>query len=137
MLEGLADVGLGYVRLGQPLNTLSGGERQRLKLAIELGRSTEVLVLDEPTSGLHMADVDNLIALLDRLVDRGRTVIVIEHDLDVVASADWVIDIRPGAGHDGGRVVFEGTPAQLVQAEQSLTGRHLRAHRDLANPATA
>ncbi len=128
MLRGLADVGLGYVRLGQPLNTLSGGERQRLKLAIELGKATEVLVLDEPTSGLHMADVDNLIALLDRLVDSGRSVIVIEHDLDVVARADWVIDMGPRAGHDGGLVVFEGPPATLTQAADSLTGQHLAEH---------
>jgi excinuclease UvrABC ATPase subunit len=130
MLAGLADVGLGYVRLGQPLNTLSGGERQRVKLAIELSRSTEVIVLDEPVSGLHMADVDNLVALLDRMVDRGRTVIVIEHDLDVVAGADWVIDLGPGAGHDGGLVVFEGTPVELASAGSTLTGQHLRAHLD-------
>ena len=102
MLDRLADVGLGYLSLGQSLDTLSGGERQRLKLAIEMSGSTEVYVLDEPTTGLHMKDVENLIGLLDRLVDAGRTVIVIEHNLDVVARADWVIDIGPGAGHDGG-----------------------------------
>ena len=126
MLERLADVGLGYVSLGQELDTLSGGERQRLKLAIEMSGDTEVYVLDEPTTGLHMQDVDNLVGLLERLVEGGRTVIVIEHNLDVVARADWVIDMGPGAGHDGGRVIFEGTPAQLVEAERSLTGLHLR-----------
>jgi excinuclease UvrABC ATPase subunit len=126
MLERMADVGLGYVSLGQALDTLSGGERQRLKLAIEMSGDTEVYVLDEPTTGLHMQDVDNLIGLLDRLVDRGRTVIVIEHNLDVVARADWVIDLGPGAGHDGGQVIFEGPPAALVRAEGSLTGQHLR-----------
>jgi excinuclease UvrABC ATPase subunit len=125
MLDRLADVGLGYITLGQMLNTLSGGERQRLKLAIEMSSTTEVYVLDEPTTGLHMQDVDNLIGLLDRLVEDGRTVIVIEHNLDVVARADWVIDLGPGAGHDGGRVVFEGPPAELVRAEGSLTGEHL------------
>jgi excinuclease UvrABC ATPase subunit len=126
MLTSLADVGLGYVSLGQPLTTLSGGERQRLKLAIQMHGAAEVFVLDEPTSGLHMADVDHLIGLLARLVDGGRTVIVIEHNLDVVARADWVIDLGPGAGHDGGQVVFEGTPAALAAADQSLTGQHLR-----------
>jgi excinuclease UvrABC ATPase subunit len=126
MLDRLADVGLGYVSLGQMLNTLSGGERQRLKLAIEMSGDSAVYMLDEPTSGLHMHDVDNLVGLLDRLVDSGRTVIVIEHNLDVVARADWVIDLGPGAGHDGGRIVFEGPPADLARAEYSLTGRHLR-----------
>ncbi len=126
MLERLADVGLGYVSLGQELDTLSGGERQRLKLAIEMSATTEVYVLDEPTTGLHMQDVDQLIGLLDRLVDSGRTVIVIEHNLDVVARADWVIDLGPGGGHDGGRVIFEGPPAELVRADDSLTGLHLR-----------
>ena len=125
MLERLADVGLGYVSLGQMLNTLSGGERQRLKLAIEMSGDAAVYVLDEPTSGLHMHDVDNLIGLLDRLVDAGRTVIVIEHNLDVVARADWVIDLGPGAGHDGGSVVFEGPPAELAARKGSLTGAHL------------
>jgi excinuclease UvrABC ATPase subunit len=124
VLQRLADVGLGYVQLGQTLNTLSGGERQRLKLAIEMGSDTDVYVLDEPTTGLHLQDVDQLLGLLDRLVDDGRTVIVIEHNLDVVAHADWVIDMGPGAGHDGGRVVFEGTPAELLDAD-TLTGRHL------------
>jgi excinuclease ABC A subunit len=125
MLDRLADVGLGYISLGQELDTLSGGERQRLKLAIEMSTETEVYVLDEPTTGLHMQDVDNLVRLLDRLVDSGRTVIVIEHNLDVVARADWVIDLGPGAGHDGGRVVFEGPPAELVRAEGSVTGQYL------------
>ena len=126
MLDRLADVGLGYVSLGQELDTLSGGERQRLKLAIEMSTETEVYVLDEPTTGLHMRDVDNLVGLLERLVDAGRTVIVIEHNLDVVARADWVIDMGPGAGHDGGRVVFEGPPAALAAAKGSITGEHLR-----------
>jgi excinuclease UvrABC ATPase subunit len=134
MLSVLSDVGLGYVRLGQPLTTLSGGERQRIKLAIEVDRAAEVLVLDEPTTGLHMDDVDRLVDLMNALVDRGRTVIVIEHDLDVVAAADWVIDMGPGAGHDGGRVVFAGPPHELVEAEGSLTGRHLAER--LAQPAT-
>jgi excinuclease UvrABC ATPase subunit len=125
MLDRLADVGLGYVTLGQELDTLSGGERQRLKLAIEMSSDTEVYVLDEPTTGLHMQDVDNLIAMLDRLVDAGRTVIVIEHNLDVIARADWVIDLGPGGGHDGGQVIFEGTPAELTKADGSLTGLHL------------
>jgi len=126
MLDRLADVGLGYVSLGQELDTLSGGERQRLKLAIEMSSDTEVYVLDEPTTGLHMQDVENLIGLLDRLVDSGRSAIVIEHNLDVVARADWVIDLGPGAGHDGGRIVFEGPPSELVDARGSLTGEHLR-----------
>jgi excinuclease UvrABC ATPase subunit len=125
MLDRLVDVGLGYITLGQMLNTLSGGERQRMKLAIEMSGDTPVYVLDEPTSGLHMHDVDNLIGLLDRLVDSGRTVIVIEHNLDVIARSDWVIDLGPGAGHDGGRVVFSGPPAELVNASGSLTGEHL------------
>jgi excinuclease ABC A subunit len=126
MLERLQGVGLGYITLGQTLDTLSGGERQRLKLAIEMSGDTEVYVLDEPTSGLHMQDVDHLIGLMDRLVEDGRTVIVIEHNLDVVARSDWVIDLGPGAGHDGGRVVFSGPPAELTHAKGSLTGEHLR-----------
>jgi len=138
MLDRLADVGLGYVALGQELDTLSGGERQRVKLAIEMSGDTEVYVLDEPTTGLHMQDVDNLIGLLDRLVEAGRTVIIIEHNLDVVARADWVIDLGPGGGHDGGRVVFEGPPAELVQAEDSLTGQYLRRRlQRLADPTPA
>jgi excinuclease UvrABC ATPase subunit len=126
MLDRLADVGLGYIALGQELGTLSGGERQRLKLAIEMSGVTDVYVLDEPTVGLHMQDVDHLVGLLDRLVDSGRTVIVIEHSLDVIARADWVIDLGPGGGHDGGRVLFEGTPADLARDEGSLTGDYLR-----------
>jgi excinuclease UvrABC ATPase subunit len=125
MLTRLFDVGLHYISLGQHLNTLSGGERQRLKLAIEMGGDTPAFVLDEPTAGLHMQDVDNLAGLLDRLVDSGRSVIVVEHNLSVVARADWVIDMGPGGGHDGGCVVFEGTPADLAREEKSLTGRHL------------
>ena len=135
MLDRLADVGLGYLSLGQMLNTLSGGERQRLKLAIEIAGEAVVYVLDEPSSGLHMHDVDNLIGLLDRLVDSGRTVIVIEHNLDVVARADWVIDLGPGAGHDGGQVVFEGPPGDLVAADGSLTGEHLRRRLHATAPA--
>lgn len=124
-LRALNDVGLGYVTLGQPLSTLSGGERQRLKLAGELGSTSQIYILDEPTTGLHMNDVDTLIGLLDRLVDSGSTVIVIEHNLDVVSRADWVIDIGPGAGHDGGTVVFEGPPMDLTADDRSVTGRYL------------
>jgi len=126
VLERLLDVGLGYVSLGQPLTTLSGGERQRLKLATQMAEKGEVYVLDEPTTGLHLADVENLLGLLDRLVDAGRSVVVIEHHQAVMAHADWIIDLGPGAGHDGGRVVFEGTPAALVtQGRTTLTGEHL------------
>jgi excinuclease UvrABC ATPase subunit len=128
VLERLADVGLGYVSLGQPLTTLSGGERQRLKLATHLGDQGGVFVLDEPTSGLHLADVEQLLGLLDRLVDGGRSVIVIEHHQAVMAHADWIIDLGPGAGHEGGRVVFEGTPRDLVSAGSTLTGQHLAAY---------
>ncbi|WP_346922086.1 excinuclease ABC subunit UvrA [Glutamicibacter creatinolyticus] len=124
MLQRLNQVGLGYLKLGQPLNTLSGGERQRLKLAINLGKGAGTYVLDEPTTGLHMADVDKLLVLLDQMVDEGNTVIVIEHHLAVIAHADWVIDLGPGAGHEGGSIVFEGTPRQLTEAE-TLTGAHL------------
>ena len=125
ILRGLDDVGLGYLTLGQPLSTLSGGERQRLKLAAELGKEGNIYVLDEPTTGLHMNDVDTLIGLFDRLVDAGSSVIVIEHNLDVISRADWVIDLGPGAGQDGGTIQFEGVPAELVRASHSLTGRHL------------
>jgi excinuclease UvrABC ATPase subunit len=128
ILERLADVGLGYLSLGQPLTTLSGGERQRLKLATHMGEKGNVYVLDEPTTGLHLADVENLLGLLDRLVDSGKSVIVIEHHQAVMAHADWIIDLGPGAGHDGGRVVFDGTPADLVADGTTLTGKHLAAY---------
>ncbi|SHF23224.1 ATP-binding cassette domain-containing protein [Devosia limi] len=127
ILRGLEDVGLGYLTLGQPLSTLSGGERQRLKLAAELGKTGNIYVLDEPTTGLHMNDVDTLIGLFDRLVEAGSTVIVIEHNLDVISRADWVIDLGPGAGQDGGRIQFEGPPADLAAHKGSLTGQHLAA----------
>jgi excinuclease ABC A subunit len=128
ILSRLADVGLGYLSLGQPLTTLSGGERQRLKLAIHMAEKGDVYVLDEPTTGLHLADVQQLLGLLDRLVDAGRSVIVIAHHQAVMAHADWIIDLGPGAGHDGGRIVFEGTPADLVAARCTLTGEHLAAY---------
>jgi len=128
ILDRLADVGLGYLHLGQPLTTLSGGERQRLKLATQMSEKGEVYVLDEPTTGLHLADVENLLGLLDRLVDSGKSVIVINHHQAVMAHADWIIDLGPGAGHDGGRIVFEGTPADLVEARSTLTGEHLAAY---------
>lgn len=128
ILSRLADVGLGYLSLGQPLPTLSGGERQRLKLATRMAEKGGVYVLDEPTSGLHLADVERLLGLLDRLVDSGKSVIVIAHHQAVMAHADWIIDLGPGAGHDGGRIVFEGTPADLVAARSTLTGEHLAAY---------
>ncbi len=132
ILDRLADVGLGYLSLGQPLTTLSGGERQRLKLATQMvekqSRPSEVYVLDEPTAGLHLADVEQLLGLLDRLVDSGKSVIVIEHHQAVMAHADWIIDLGPGAGHDGGEIVFEGTPAELVASRSTLTGEHLAAY---------
>ncbi|MET8571628.1 excinuclease ABC subunit UvrA [Streptomyces sp. NPDC004783] len=128
ILGRLADVGLGYLTLGQPLTTLSGGERQRLKLATHMSDKGGVYVLDEPTTGLHLADVEQLLGLLDRLVDSGKSVIVVEHHQAVMAHADWIIDLGPGAGHDGGRVVFEGTPADLVAARSTLTGEHLAAY---------
>ncbi|WP_348787830.1 excinuclease ABC subunit UvrA [Leifsonia sp. NPDC080035] len=128
ILERLSDVGLGYLTIGQPLTTLSGGERQRLKLATHMAEKGGVYVLDEPTTGLHLADVQQLLGLLDRLVDSGKSVIVIEHHQAVMAHADWIIDLGPGAGHDGGRVVFEGTPADLVAARSTLTGEHLAAY---------
>jgi excinuclease UvrABC ATPase subunit len=132
ILERMSAVGLGYLSIGQPLTTLSGGERQRLKLAIQMGEKGGIYVLDEPTSGLHLADVDHLLGLLDQLVDSGKSVIVIEHHQAVMAHADWIIDLGPGAGHDGGRVVFEGTPADLVAARSTLTGQHLAEYVGLA-----
>jgi excinuclease UvrABC ATPase subunit len=128
ILTRLANVGLGYLTLGQPLTSLSGGERQRLKLAIRMAEKGGVYVLDEPTSGLHLADVEQLLGLLDRLVESGKSVIVIEHHQAVMAHADWIIDLGPGAGHDGGRIVFEGTPADLVAARSTLTGEHLATY---------
>jgi len=128
VLDRLADVGLGYLSLGQPLTTLSGGERQRLKLATHMGEKGGVYVLDEPTAGLHLADVQQLLGLLDRLVDSGKSVVVVEHHQAVMAHADWIIDLGPGAGHDGGRIVFEGTPADLVADRSTLTGEHLAAY---------
>ncbi|PWI42356.1 daunorubicin resistance protein DrrC [Streptomyces sp. ICBB 8177] len=128
ILERLVDVGLGYLTLGQPLTTLSGGERQRLRLATQMADDGGVYVLDEPTSGLHLADVQQLLGLLDRLVDSGKSVVVVEHHQAVMAHADWIIDLGPGAGHDGGRIVFEGTPADLVADRSTLTGEHLAAY---------
>ncbi|QTG83138.1 ATP-binding cassette domain-containing protein [Arthrobacter crystallopoietes] len=128
ILDRLADVGLGYLSLGQPLTTLSGGERQRLKLATQMAEKGDIYVLDEPTTGLHLADVEQLLGLLDRLVDAGKSVIVIEHHQAVMAHADWIIDLGPGAGHDGGRLVFEGTPSELVAARATLTGEHLATY---------
>ena len=128
VLDRLADVGLGYLSLGQPLTTLSGGERQRLKLATHMGEKGGTYVLDEPTTGLHLADVEHLLGLLDKLVDSGKSVIVVEHHQSVMAHADWIIDLGPGAGHDGGRIVFEGTPADLVATRSTLTGEHLAAY---------
>jgi excinuclease UvrABC ATPase subunit len=128
ILQRLSDVGLSYLTLGQPLTTLSGGERQRLKLATRMGEKGEIYVLDEPTSGLHLADVEHLLGLLDRLVDAGKSIIVIEHHQGVMAHADWIIDLGPGAGHQGGRIVFEGTPADLVAARSTVTGEHLAAY---------
>lgn len=127
ILQRMADVGLGYLRLGQRLTTLSGGERQRLKLATQMATDGGVYVLDEPTTGLHLADLQQLLALLDRLVDACKSVIVIEHHQAVMAHADWIIDLGPGAGHDGGRIVFEGTLADLVTKKSTLTGKHLAA----------
>jgi excinuclease UvrABC ATPase subunit len=128
ILDRLADVGLGYLSLGQPLTTLSGGERQRIKLATQLAGKGDVYVLDEPTTGLHLADVEQLLGLLDRLVDSGTSVIVIAHHQAVMAHADWIVDLGPGAGHEGGRIVFQGTPAELVADRSTLTGQHLAAY---------
>ena len=131
ILETLQQVGMGYVKLGQPSTTLSGGEAQRIKLAAELRKKSTgktLYLLDEPTTGLHLADVENLLGLLDRLVDSGKSVVVIEHHQAVMAHADWILDLGPGAGHDGGTLVFEGTPAQLVEEASTLTGQHLAAY---------
>jgi len=128
ILARLVDVGLGYLSLGQPLTSLSGGERQRLKLATQMAEKGGVYVLDEPTTGLHLADIEQLLGLPDRLVDSGESVIVIEHHQAVMAHADWIIDLGPGAGHDGGQIVFEGTPAALISARSTLTGKHLSAY---------
>ena len=128
ILKRMVDVGLGYIRLGQPLTTLSGGERQRLKLATHMGEGGSVFVLDEPTTGLHLADLRQLLGMLDGLVDSGKSVIVIEHHQAVMAHADWIIDLGPGAGHDGGKVVFEGTPKDLVASRSTLTGQHLATY---------
>ena len=135
ILHRLADVGLGYLSLGQPLTTLSGGERQRLKLASHMAEKGDVYVLDEVTTGLHLADVEQLLGLLDRLVDSGKSVIVIAHHQAVMAHADWIIDLGPGAGHEGGRIVFEGTPADLVAARSTLTGEHLAVYVGTLSPS--
>ena len=127
-LRAMVDVGIGYLSLGQPLSTLSGGECQRIKLASELHKKGSIYVMDEPTTGLHMSDISLLLAIMNRLVDTGNTVIVIEHNLDVIRNADWIIDMGPEGGSKGGQVMFEGTPAQLLQVEQSLTGRYLNGH---------
>jgi excinuclease UvrABC ATPase subunit len=129
-LERLSEVGLDYITLGQPLNTFSGGERQRLKLATELENAGQIYVFDEPTSGLHMSDVERLVGLMNRLVDGGSTVIVIEHNLDVISQADWVIDMGPGAGDDGGEVIFEGHPSKLIKDKDSATGIFLKRYAD-------
>ena len=131
VVQALDDVGLGYLQLGQPLDTLSGGECQRLKLATELHKKSSIYVMDEPTTGLHMSDVGHLLHLIDRLVDQGNSVIVIEHDLDVIKNADWIIDLGPDAGSAGGEVVFAGSPAQLLTAEGSITAEYVR--RDLGD----
>jgi excinuclease UvrABC ATPase subunit len=128
ILGRLADVGLGYLVIGQPLTTLSGGERQRLKLATHMAENGGIYILDEPTTGLHLADVELLLRLLDRLVDSGKSVIVIEHHQAVMAHADWIIDLGPGAGHEGGRIVYQGTPADLAATRSTLTGEHLAAY---------
>src|SRR5690606_19834523 len=125
-LEALHEVGLGYLRLGQPLSSLSGGECQRIKLSNELHKTGSIYVLDEPTTGLHLADLQQLLSILNRLVDEGNTVIVVEHNLEVIRNADWVIDLGPGGGTHGGRIVFEGTPRQLLDAEGSFTAEYLR-----------
>ncbi|HEX9017921.1 MAG TPA: ATP-binding cassette domain-containing protein, partial [Anaerolineaceae bacterium] len=127
-LQAMSDVGLDYLTLGQPLSTLSGGECQRIKLAAELHKKGSVYIMDEPTTGLHMSDIGHLLEVINRLVDGGNTVIVIEHNLDVIKNADWIIDMGPEGGNKGGKVIFEGTPQQLLSATQSLTSAALRAH---------
>ncbi len=127
-LKAMNDVGLTYLTLGQPLSTLSGGECQRIKLATELHKKGSIYVMDEPTTGLHMSDIGKLLAMLDQLVDDGNTVVVIEHNIDVIKNADWIIDMGPEGGNRGGKVVFEGTPAELVKAKGSLTGEYLKTH---------
>jgi excinuclease UvrABC ATPase subunit len=129
-LQAMSDVGLNYLTLGQPLSTLSGGECQRIKLASELHKQGSIYVMDEPTTGLHMSDIGLLLAIMNRLVDSGNTVIVIEHNLEVIAHADWIIDMGPDGGTRGGQVVFEGTPGQIVEAENSITGKYLREHKE-------
>ena len=136
ILARLTDVGLGYLRLGQALTTLSGGERQRLKLAVYLSQEGRVIVLDEPTVGLHPADIEAMLALLDHLVDCGRSVVVIEHHEAVMAHADWIIDLGPGAGHDGGHVVFTGTPTRMVAERTTLTRRYLARYVEEGNDGT-
>jgi excinuclease UvrABC ATPase subunit len=126
VLNAMDDVGVGYLKLGQPLSTLSGGEAQRIKLATELHKESGIYVMDEPTTGLHMSDITHLLQIFERLVSGGNSVIVIEHNLDVIKNADWIIDLGPGAGHLGGEVLFEGTPRELLESEQSITARHLR-----------
>src|SRR5690606_12140815 len=125
ILQAMSDVGLGYLTLGQPLNTLSGGECQRIKLATELHKKGSIYVMDEPTTGLHMSDITLLLDIMNRLVDAGNTVIVIEHNLDIIRNADWIIDMGPEGGTKGGQVIFEGTPREIVNVEQSLTGKYL------------
>lgn len=128
MLMQMQEVGIGYLSLGQSLDTLSGGERQRIKLALHLHKQGNIYILDEPTTGLHMSDISRLLDVLNRLVDNGSTVIVVEHNLDVIAQADWLIEMGPGAGHDGGSVIFEGTPEEMTQSNTSVTGRYLKSH---------
>ncbi|MNV06353.1 UvrABC system protein A [compost metagenome] len=126
ILQSLVDVGIGYLTLGQPLSTLSGGECQRIKLAKELHKKGSIYVMDEPTTGLHMSDIEKILGIMNMLVDKGNTVIVIEHNLDIIKNADWIIDIGPEGGKNGGEIIFEGTPAEIIQSKQSLTGKYLK-----------
>lgn len=128
VLEKLEDVGIGYITLGQPLNTLSGGELQRLKLAKELGNKGNIYILDEPTTGLHMSDIERLMEVLNHMVDSGNTLIVIEHNMDVIAQGDWVIDMGIGAGKNGGEIIFEGKPSGIINSEKSITGQYLKEY---------